>query len=78
MKIAVGSDSYLEPDDGPRDTPFHMRVLLVEPLPNTRVGNHVVLECGHSVQTYGNLDHAAVGGVVRILCTKCRDLGECE
>lgn len=78
MKIAVGNDAYLEPDEGPRDTPFHMRIVRIERIPNTRVGNNVTLECGHGVQTFGNLAHAEVGGVVRLLCTKCRDLAEGE
>ena len=75
MKIALDSGgSYLEPDDGPRDSRYHMRIVRIEPIPGTRTGNDVVLECGHRVQTFGNLEHA--GGVV--LCTKCRDLDEGE
>jgi hypothetical protein len=79
MKIALDSGgSYLEPDEGPRDTRFHMRVVRIERIPNTRAGNHLTLECGHGVQSYGNLDHAKVDGEVRIMCTKCRDLEESE
>ena len=75
MKILIGSHgSYLEPDDGPRDSRFHMRVVRVEPIPNTRTWNHVMLECGHGVQTCGDLEHA--GGV--LLCTKCRDLEDAD
>jgi len=73
MKIAVGTDgSYLEPDDGPRNTKYHMKIIRVERIPNTRSGNNVALECGHGVQTFGDLTHA--GGV--LFCTKCRDLAE--
>lgn len=75
MKIALDSGgSYLEPDDGPRNTRYHMGILHAEPIPNTRSGNRVTLACGHVVQTFGNLTYS--GG--RILCTKCRDLEESE
>jgi hypothetical protein len=71
MKIGLDSGGgYLEPDEGPRDTRFHMRILRAEPIANTRAGYNLTLECGHGVQAIGNLAHA--GGVV--LCTKCRDL----
>lgn len=71
MKIALDNGgSYLEPDEGPRNTRFHKRILRVEPIPGTRSGNNLTLECGHGVQAFGNLLHAE--GV--ILCTKCRDL----
>ena len=69
MKIDLGHGSYLEPDDGPRDTPFHRRIVRIKPVPNTFTVNEVTLECGHWVQSFGNL--ALCGGVV--LCTKCRD-----
>jgi hypothetical protein len=69
MKIAVGSGAYLEPDEGPRDTRFHKRIVRVERIANTRTGLNVTLACGHGVQTFGDLAHAE--GVV--LCTKCRD-----
>lgn len=70
MKIALDNGgSYLEPDEGPRDTKFHMRIVRVEPIPNTRAGFNLTLSCGHGVQAFGNLGRAA--GVV--LCTKCRD-----
>ena len=76
MKIALDSGgSYLEPDEGPRDTRFHKRIARMERLADTPRGNPVynlTLECGHGVQTTGNLAPAA--GV--ILCTKCRDLEE--
>jgi hypothetical protein len=73
VKIALDSGgSYLEPDEGPRNTRFHKRIVRIERIPNTRAGNNVTLECGHGVQTFGNLEHA--GGVV--LCTKCRDLDD--
>jgi len=77
MKIALDSGgSYLEPDEGPRDTRYHMRIMRMEPIPNTRSGHNVTLECGHGVQAFGNLAYAEVMGVIRLLCTKCRDLEE--
>ena len=72
MKIDVGPGAYLEPDEGPRNTKHHMRIVRVERIANTRTGHNVTLECGHGVQTFGNLGQA--DGV--ILCTKCRDLEE--
>lgn len=69
-KIALDNGgSYLEPDEGPRNTRYHMRIVRIERIPNTRTGNNVTLECGHGVQTFGDLGHA--DGVV--LCAKCRD-----
>ena len=72
MKIALGDGSYLEPDEPPRDTPFHMRILSVRTIPNTRSGHIATLECGHLVRTFGRL--ALAEG--RVLCTQCRDAAE--
>ena len=69
MKIPVGGGAYLEPDEGPRDTRFHMRIIGTTPIPNTRAGYYLDLACGHRVMTFGRLEHA--GGVV--LCADCRD-----
>ena len=69
MKIDLGGGAYLEPDEGPRDTPFHQRIMMIRNIPNTRSGHHLRLECGHEVQTFGDLAHC--GGV--IFCTQCRD-----
>lgn len=70
MKITLdNSGSYLEPDEPPRNSLYHMRIVRVERIPGTLSGNNVTLECGHGVQTFGNLAHAEG----RILCTKCRD-----
>jgi hypothetical protein len=72
MKVDLGHGCSLEPDEEPRNSPFHKRIVRQEPIRNTRAGHNVTLECGHGVQTFGDLTHA--GGVV--LCTKCRDLEE--
>lgn len=69
MKVALGSGAFLEPDEGPRTSFFHKRIVSTKPIPNTQSGRVVNLECGHRVMTFGNLEHA--GGVV--LCTQCRD-----
>jgi hypothetical protein len=74
MKIPLGGGSYLEPDEGPRNSRFHKRILKTTPIPQTRVGNYLDLECGHRVMTFGDLTHA--GGVV--LCTDCRDRAKAE
>ena len=69
MKIDLGHGAYLEPDEAPRDTPHHRRILRTVPIPNTRGGNVLELECGHRAMTFGDLRHA--NGVV--LCMECRD-----
>jgi hypothetical protein len=69
MKIDLGHGAYLEPEEGPRDTPFHKRIVATERIPNTKVGHMLTLECGHRSMAFGNLEHAA--GVV--LCMQCRD-----
>jgi hypothetical protein len=72
MRIVIGSnDDYLEPDDEPRNTRFHMRIVGIEPILDSN-GRQVLLECGHGVAVYGAME--ALAGVV--LCTKCRDLEE--
>lgn len=74
MKIDLGGGQYLEPDEGPRNSRYHMRIMMIKNIPGTRTGHHLRLECGHEVQTFGDLAHC--GGVV--LCTACRDLDEPE
>jgi hypothetical protein len=74
MKIPLGGGAYLEPGEGPRDSQFHKRIQRVAPIPNTRVGNYLVLECGHVAMAFGNLAHA--GGVA--LCTDCRDQAKAQ
>jgi hypothetical protein len=69
-KIDLGDGSYLEPDEGPRDTRFHKRIMRTRPIIGSRAGHWCDLECGHRIMSFGNLAHAA--GVV--LCTQCRDL----
>ncbi|HEY1242198.1 MAG TPA: hypothetical protein VGF16_16655 [Bryobacteraceae bacterium] len=46
MKIPLGHGAYPEPDEGPRDSPFHKRMVRWKPIPNTRTGRMVELECG--------------------------------
>lgn len=74
MKIYLGGGAYLEPDIEPRATRFHMGIVRIERIPNTRSGYNATLECGHGVQVYGDL--VRTRGIV--LCTKCRDLSEGE
>lgn len=71
MKIPLPGGDYLEPDDGPRDTLFHRRILRAEPIPHTRAANLLHLDCGHTAMAFGDLKLA--GGVV--LCQVCRDQG---
>ena len=55
------------PED--RDTEFHKRITAYRRIPNTRSGHYVVLECGHQVMTFGNLEHAQG----KALCVRCRE-----
>lgn len=59
----------IEPDLPPRQTAFHKRITHIHPIPNTRAGNDLILECGHRVQSFGDLRHAEG----RVFCTQCRD-----
>jgi hypothetical protein len=72
MKIPLGGGAFIEPDEGERKSQFHKRIVTAQPIPNTRSGNWCQLECGHVVQTFGDLKLA--DGVA--LCIKCRDEGE--
>jgi len=69
MKIPLGGGAYLEPDEEPRDSEFHKRIVEARSIPNTLAGNVVKLECGHVVRTFGRL--ALADG--RVLCLQCRD-----
>lgn len=69
MRIDLGHGAYLEPDDEPRNSKWHKRIVRVARIANTRCGNYLVLECGHRAMSFGNLEHAA--GVV--FCAQCRD-----
>ena len=73
MKIDLGHGAYMEPDEGPRASPDHKRIVKIERIPNTRSGNTATLECGHRVMTFGNLEHAE--GVA--LCLRCREERQC-
>lgn len=72
MKIDLGHGATLEPDEGPRDSKWHKRILRTKRMPYTRTGHYAELECGHQVMMFGNLEMA--GGVV--LCERCRDEGQ--
>jgi len=68
-RIDLGHGSYIEPEPEPREiTEFHRTIVGTRPMPNTRSGNFVLLDCGHQVMTFGNLAHA--NG--KVLCTVCR------
>lgn len=62
-------DITLEPDPAPRKSQWHKRIVGTRPIPNTRTGHYLRLECGHWVQTFGDLD--LLQG--RVLCTECRE-----
>ena len=69
MKIPLGGGAYLEPDEEPRNSQFHRRIVKIAPIAHTRSGRVCALDCGHVVYTFG--DVAKAGGVA--LCTECRD-----
>ena len=72
MKIPIGNNGYVEPDDGKHSARFRFRIMHTEPIPNTRAGHYANLSCGHRVMIFGSLE--AAGG--RALCTVCRDRAE--
>ena len=59
----------IEPDQPPRDSEWHKRIARTEPIPDTKSGKRLTLECGHMVQAFGSL--CLTEG--RVLCTQCRD-----
>lgn len=71
LKIDFGYGVYVQADDR-RMTPFHKRIVSVKPIPNTRCGNVITLECGHRAEAFGNLKYA--DGVV--LCVECRGIAQ--
>jgi hypothetical protein len=71
VKIDLGGGAYIEPDEGPRNTRFHQRIVRAEAIHETKSGMNVTLECGHLVQ---DLRPSLAGGV--LLCTQCRDSQE--
>lgn len=56
-----------EHKSSPRNTPHHKRILTTSKIPGTKSGHNLGLECGHKVQTFGDLTH--LNGVV--LCQEC-------
>jgi hypothetical protein len=69
LTIPLPGGGYLEGDSGSRDSLFHRKIVSSTRIPNTRTGQDHLLECGHHVQSYGDLS-AADGW---LLCTECRD-----
>ncbi len=57
-----------------RNTPFHKRIVRTRRVPGTKSGNHVFLECGHRVMTFGDL--ALTNGVA--MCERCKQENEHE
>lgn len=62
----------IEPDLPPRNSPYHRRIISFEPIPGTRSGNILTLECGHRVQGWGDLNR--VEG--RVMCAQCKNAAE--
>ncbi len=58
----------LEPDTGPG--PYHRAIAFSAPIPNTKTGQRHVLQCGHYIQTFGNI--ALANG--KVFCQQCKDL----
>lgn len=58
----------IEPDPEPRNSPLHKRIVEIAPIPGTRSGQVLTLECGHVVQCFGNIEH--LHGLA--LCQECR------
>ena len=66
MTIDLGAGVYR--DEEPRDTQYHKRIVRAARIAGTRAGHNLDLECGHHVQSFGDLAYA--NGVV--LCAQCR------
>jgi hypothetical protein len=58
----------ITPDPPPRDTPWHRKIVRTAPIPGTKTGNDVELECGHWVRAFGRLELTEG----RVLCDQCR------
>jgi hypothetical protein len=68
LKIDFGHGAYLEGSGG-KLTKWHRRPIKVTALANTSSGRVVLLECGHKVMTFGDLEHARqADGAVWLLC----------
>ena len=69
MKIELGGGGgFFEPDEGPRNTRIHRRIVRTARIPNTKCGYWLELECGHRVMGFGKLERTE--GIVR--CDYCR------
>lgn len=64
----------IEPDPLPRRGPWHKKIKAIHPIRDTRTGNQLTLECGHVVQSFGDLNRSDSEGLV--LCTQCRDASQ--
>jgi hypothetical protein len=58
------------PDTG--HGPYHRAFVNVVPIPDTKAGKILTLECGHMVQAFGDLRHA--NG--KVLCAYCQKEAE--
>ncbi len=56
-----------EGDD--RNTILHKKIVQMDRIPNTQAGWHVVLECGHAADVFGNIERAAG----RLICMSCAE-----
>lgn len=61
-------DFEITPDIGPRNTDNHRKIVSMSDLAGTKSGKRLLLECGHTVLSFGPIENA--GGVV--LCDYCR------
>ena len=66
-KIDLGQGHYIRAIESTRNSPGARRILRAEPVPDTKSGNWLDLDCGHRVMAFGNLDHAK-GFIV---CEQC-------
>lgn len=68
-RIDLGYGAFMEGERADeRNTEFHMRIVEVSKIPNTRSGHYCKLSCGHTVMSFGPLENA--DGVC--LCVVCR------
>lgn len=67
IPIKDGLFAFGETKTDPRNTQYHRKITHIKPIPGTKSGHYVWLDCGHQYRTFGGL--ADSEGV--LLCQHC-------
>jgi len=70
MRINIGG-SFIEPDEGPRNTIFHRRIVREEEVVNMPCAKVLLLDCGHRVVAIGRVELCEG----RVFCLYCKAVG---